>query len=214
MGRMSWRASTYLSVIGGPRLPDEPDGPEEVHVVVLDNGRSEILAGRYRSVLHCIRCGACQNVCPVYRVVGGHGYGATYGGPIGAVLTPLLEGFERFGDLPHASSLCGACSEVCPVGIPLHEHLLGLRRVAAELQAPPSERAVFSAWSRIWSHARTYRWLAAAARVGQVPFASRGRIRRAPWPLGRWTRGRDLPPVARRTFRERLRDRRTRGGRS
>ena len=137
--------TTYFSFVNGPRMQDEPDGPEEVHVVVLDNGRSAILPTEFRSILHCIRCGACQNVCPVYRVVGGHGYGAVYGGPIGAVLTPLLVGMERAGDLPHASSLCGACSEVCPVGIPLHEHLLGLRRVAAELQAPPSERAVFSA---------------------------------------------------------------------
>src|SRR5205823_3377316 len=98
--------TAYLSFVHGPRRSDEPDGPQEVHVVVLDNGRSRILGTGYRSILHCIRCGACQNVCPVYRVVGGHGYGATYGGPIGAVLTPLLVGFEAAGDLPHASSLC------------------------------------------------------------------------------------------------------------
>ena len=145
--------TTYFSFVHGPRLLDEPDGPEEVHVVVLDNGRSGILAGGYRSILHCIRCGACQNVCPVYRVVGGHGYGAVYGGPIGAVLTPLLVGFESAGDLPHASSLCGACTEVCPVGIPLHEHLLHLRADVARSRAPGRERAVFSAWSRAWASA-------------------------------------------------------------
>jgi L-lactate dehydrogenase complex protein LldF len=196
------RASTYLSVVGGPARSGDGDGPEEVHVVVLDNGRSRILSTEYRSILHCIRCGACQNVCPVYRVVGGHGYGAVYGGPIGAVLTPLLVGFDKAGDLPHASSLCGACTEVCPVGIPLHEHLLGLRRDVAAQQAPITERVAFGMWSRVWSKARTYRWAASLARVGQVPFSRRRRIRRAPWPLSRWTRGRDLPGIAPRSFRD------------
>jgi L-lactate dehydrogenase complex protein LldF len=197
--------TTYFSFLNGPRLPEEPDGPEEVHVVVLDNGRSGILGTEYRSILHCIRCGACQNVCPVYRVVGGHGYGSVYGGPIGAVLTPLLVGFDRAGDLPHASSLCGACTEACPVGIPLHEHLLSLRRDVAAARAPLAERVAFSAWSRAWSRARTYRWAAALARMGQVPFSRRRRIRRAPWPLSRWTRGRDMPGLASRSFRDRWR---------
>jgi L-lactate dehydrogenase complex protein LldF len=204
--------TTYLSFVNGPRLPEEPDGPEEVHVVVLDNGRSDLLGTSYRSILHCIRCGACQNVCPVYRVVGGHGYGSVYGGPIGAVLTPLLVGFDRAGDLPHASSLCGACTEVCPVKIPLHEHLLALRADVAAQQAPVHERTTFRAWSEAWRRAVTYRWVAAAARLAQAPFARGRRIPRAPWPASRWTRGRDLPAVARRTFRERWRDRR--GGRA
>ena len=195
--------TTYFSFVNGPRLPDEPDGPDEVHVVVLDNGRSDILCTPYRSILHCIRCGACQNVCPVYRVVGGHGYGSVYGGPIGAVLTPLLVGFERAGDLPHASSLCGACTEVCPVKIPLHEHLLELRKDVAAAKAPLTERVVFRIWSGAWRRAATYRWFATISRLAQTPFASRRRIRRAPWPLSRWTRGRDLPALVRRTFRER-----------
>jgi L-lactate dehydrogenase complex protein LldF len=196
------RASTYLNVLGGPRPAGNTVGPEEVHVVILDNGRSRILSSEFRSVLHCIRCGACQNVCPVYRQVGGHGYGAVYGGPIGAVLTPLLVGFDRAGDLPHASSLCAACSEVCPVRIPLHEHLLGLRRLTAE-RAPASEKLAFGVWSRLWARARTYRWFAWLSRAGQWPLARRRRVRRAPWPLSRWTRGRDLPAVAPTTFRER-----------
>jgi L-lactate dehydrogenase complex protein LldF len=196
------RASTYLNVIGGPRAAGSAVGPEEVHVVVLDNGRSRILSSEFRSVLHCIRCGACQNVCPVYRQVGGHGYGAVYGGPIGAVLTPLLVGFERAGDLPHASSLCAACSEVCPVRIPLHEHLLGLRRLTAE-HAPSVERAAFGAWSRAWARPWMYRWFGRLSRVGQWPTARGRRVRRAPWPLSRWTRGRDLPTVAPAMFRER-----------
>jgi len=195
--------TTYFSFVHGPRLPGEPDGPDEVHVVVLDNGRSSILPTEFRSILNCIRCGACQNVCPVYRQTGGHAYGAVYGGPIGAVLTPLLVGFEKAGDLPHASSLCGACTEVCPVKIPLHEHLLHLRREVAKQRGPALERASFRAWSIAWRRPGRYRLLVRLARLGQPLFAHRGRIRRAPWPLSRWTRGRDMPPLAARTFRER-----------
>lgn len=195
--------STYLSFINGPRLPDEVDGPEEVHVVVLDNGRSKILGTEYQSILHCIRCGACQNVCPVYRQVSGHGYGAVYGGPIGAVLTPLLVGFDKAGDLPHASSLCGACTEVCPVKIPLHEQLLALRRDVARERKPVVEGLAFRAWSAAWRRPWAYRLLARMARTGQRLFVRGGRIRRAPLPFSRWTNRRDLPPIARRTFRER-----------
>jgi L-lactate dehydrogenase complex protein LldF len=199
--------TAYFSYLNGPRLPGEIDGPDEVHVVVLDNGRSRILGGEFRSILHCIRCGACQNVCPVYRQVGGHGYGSVYGGPIGAVLTPLLVGFERAGDLPHASSLCGACAEVCPVGIPLHEHLLGLRREVAKAQRPLLEATGFRLWSLAWRRAGRYRLFARLSRLGQRLFSRQGQIRRAPFPLSRWTGGRDLPPVAGRTFRERWADR-------
>jgi L-lactate dehydrogenase complex protein LldF len=195
--------TTYFSFLGGPRRPGEVDGPDEVHVVVLDNGRTRILGGEFRSILQCIRCGACQNVCPVYRQVGGHGYGSVYGGPIGAVLTPLLVGFEKAGDLPHASSLCGACTEVCPVGIPLHEHLLGLRREVAEARRPGVEAAGFRAWSTAWRSAGRYRSFVWISRIGQRLFTRRGRIRRAPFPLSKWTGGRDLPPLAARTFRER-----------
>jgi L-lactate dehydrogenase complex protein LldF len=195
--------TAYFSFINGPRLPGEMDGPEEVHVVVLDNGRSGILGTEFQSVLHCIRCGACQNVCPVYRQVGGHGYGAVYAGPIGAVLTPLLVGFERAGDLPQASSLCAACTEVCPVGIPLHEHLLALRREVAKEQGPPLERLAFRGWAAAWRTPRRFRLMARLSRIGQRLFVRGGRIRRAPPPLSRWTLGRDLPPVAGETFRER-----------
>lgn len=125
------RLSVYTNVITGPRRPGEPDGPEQLHVVVVDNGRSTLVGGPYEEALACIRCGACLNVCPVYRQVGGHAYGSTYQGPIGAVLSPAMFGIERFGDLPYASTLCGACLEVCPVRIDLPRMLLGLRREAA-----------------------------------------------------------------------------------
>jgi L-lactate dehydrogenase complex protein LldF len=195
--------TTYLSFINGPRLPGELDGPDDLHVVILDNGRSNLLGTEFRSVLHCIRCGACQNVCPVYRQVGGHAYGAVYGGPIGAVLTPLLVGFEKAGDLPHASTLCGACTEACPVKIPLHEHLLALRREVAKADRPAAEVAMFRAWSIVWRREGPYRFMARLSRIVQRLFLRRGWIRRAPAPFSRWTLGRDLPPVARQTFRER-----------
>ncbi|MGH2683296.1 MAG: LutB/LldF family L-lactate oxidation iron-sulfur protein [Actinomycetota bacterium] len=201
------RVSTYLSFLGGPRRSDELDGPEEMHVIVVDNGRSSILSTEFRSALHCIRCGACQNVCPVFRQVGGHAYGGTYGGPIGAVLTPLLAGFDRAGDLPHASSLCAACTDVCPVRIPLHDHLVALRREVARERAPRAERLAFGMWAAAWKSSRRFLWFARAARLLQTPVAlGRRRLRRAPFPLSRWTRGRDLPALSRRTFRERWRD--------
>lgn len=120
---------TSYATFCGPAMPDEIDGPENFYVVILDNGRSNALGGQFEQVLQCIRCGACLNVCPVYRHIGGHGYGSIYPGPIGAVLSPVLRGYEQFGDLPFASSLCGACSETCPVKIPLHELLIKHRAV-------------------------------------------------------------------------------------
>src|SRR4029453_15289457 len=141
-------------------------GPEELHVVVLDNGRSNLRRGRYREMLACIRCGACLNVCPVYRKTGGGAYGPVYSGPMGAVLAPLLVGIERAPSLPHASSLCGACTAACPVKIPLHELLLDLRRdLVEEGVAPWWERAGFTLWSWAWSSALGYRASTALARV-------------------------------------------------
>jgi iron-sulfur cluster protein len=112
------KLTTYTTVLTGPRRPGEQDGPDELHVIVLDNGRSQLRRGRYREMLNCIRCGACLNVCPVYRKSGGDAYGPVYSGPMGAVLVPLLVGLEHAPSLPHASSLCGACAEACPVKIP------------------------------------------------------------------------------------------------
>jgi L-lactate dehydrogenase complex protein LldF len=138
----------YNTLIGGPRGTSEVDGPEEFHVVLLDNGRSELLADReQREVLSCIRCGACLNVCPVYRTIGGHAYGTTYSGPIGSVLTPHLRGLNEFQHLSYASSLCGACTDACPVKIDLHHHLLENRRNAvSRADRPMMERIGFNIW--------------------------------------------------------------------
>src|SRR6516164_8310451 len=122
----------YNSFYGGPRQPGETDGPEEWHVVLLDNHRTELLANaEQRDALHCIRCGGCLNVCPIFRNIGGHSYGTTYSGPIGSVITPHLRGLQEWKHLSYASSLCGACTEICPVKINLHHHLLHNRRNAA-----------------------------------------------------------------------------------
>ncbi len=121
--------TVYTEFISGPRAATQPDGPEEMHVVFVDNGRTEVLASECREILRCIRCGACLNVCPIYRQASGHAYRSVYPGPVGAVLSPLLAGkqFPELADLPKASSLCGACNEVCPVNIPIPDLLLRLR---------------------------------------------------------------------------------------
>jgi L-lactate dehydrogenase complex protein LldF len=150
--------TTYGTLIGGPRRAGEADGPEEFHVVLVDNGRSQLLADpEQREVLHCIRCGACLNICPVFRHVGGHTYGTTYPGPIGSVLTPHLNGIAEFKHLSYASSLCGACTSVCPVKINLHHHLLQNRRNATEARVTkPSERWMFRGWRMAMLHPRLY----------------------------------------------------------
>lgn len=188
--------SSYTTLVTGPRRAGEADGPEELHVIVLDNGRRRIADGRYREMLACIRCGACLNVCPVYRKAGGAAYGPVYSGPMGAVLVPLLAGIERAPDLPHASSLCGACTEACPVKIPLHELLLELRSDLVEGRvASRRERLAFSLWALAWSSPAGYRLSTALARL-VLPLAGRVGPGRA------WTQARTLPRLARRRFRD------------
>jgi L-lactate dehydrogenase complex protein LldF len=189
--------TTYTRVLTGPRRAGEEDGPEEMHVVIVDNGRTGLLRGRYREMLACIRCGACLNVCPIYRKAGGAAYGPVYSGPMGAVLLPLLHGLEREPGLPHASSLCGACTAACPVKIPLHELLLDLRRDLVEAGiASRAERFAFAVWSLAWSRPSLYRLSTALARLGRPlgGLAGPGRV---------WARDRALPPFARRRFRDR-----------
>lgn len=132
------RTSSYLSLTSGPRKEDEIDGPSAVHIIIIDNGRSKILGSPYRDMLRCIRCGTCQNVCPVYRHACGQSYGSIYEGPMGIVLTPLLVGYEKAGELPYASTLCGECSARCPVQIPLHELILRHRMDMAKAGLTPS----------------------------------------------------------------------------
>jgi L-lactate dehydrogenase complex protein LldF len=179
------------------------DGPQEFHVVLLDAGRTDVLADEVgRQTLACIRCSACLNVCPVYERTGGHAYESVYPGPIGAILTPQLRGIASAASLPYASSLCGACYEVCPVKIDIPEVLIHLRgRVVAE--SPPSrgERAAMRELARIFASERRYRGAQRVARIAGRPFARGGRIKRLPG-LGAWTETRDLRPVARPTFRE------------
>jgi L-lactate dehydrogenase complex protein LldF len=190
------KLTVYTTVVTGPRRSGETDGPEELHVVILDNGRTNLLRGRYREMLACIRCGACLNVCPVYRKSGGGAYGPVYSGPMGAVLLPLLVGLEQAPSLPHASSLCGACTDACPVKIPLHELLLDLRRdLVAEGVASRFERLAFSLWSVAWSSTLGYRVTTRLARVAQ-PLAGLVGPGRA------WGSGRALPRFGRR-YRDR-----------
>ncbi len=198
--------TTYVTMISGPRGTNEPDGPEQMHVVLLDNGRRALLGTEYQDVLHCIRCGACQNVCPVYRQVGGHAYGWVYGGPIGAVLTPLFRGQQDGGELPQASSLCGACDDICPVKIPLHDLLLRLRRQRVDEGAAPfKERLVASVWAWAWSSAWRYRIVSGvASRLMQIGWVSRVLARRGP--LAGWALGRSVPMPARRPFHRRRSD--------
>jgi L-lactate dehydrogenase complex protein LldF len=191
------RLSVYTTLVTGPRRSDETDGPEELHVVVLDNGRSKLLGSRYEEMLNCIRCGACLNVCPVYRKAGGAAYSDVYSGPMGAVLVPLLAGLENAPALPHASSLCGACTTACPVKIPLHELLLELRRDLVDGGVTSrAERLAFLAWSFAWSTPLTYRLAARAARLA-------GAAGRFIGPGRAWAADRELPRVAPRLFRDR-----------
>src|SRR5260221_8858711 len=140
----------YNTMYGGPRQPGEFDGPEEYHVILLDNRRTELLAdGEQRDALHCIRCGACPNVCPIFKNVGGHTYGTTYSGPIGSVLTPHLRGLQDWKHLSFASSLCGACTETCPVKINLHHHLLHNRRNASRQKPSRIEKFAFRTYAAI-----------------------------------------------------------------
>ena len=201
------KLSVYTTLVRGPRRSAEVDGPEEFHLILLDNGRSRQIAGALREALYCLRCGACLNVCPVYRQIGGHAYGETYPGPIGILLTAMLKGDRAVKDLAHASSLCGACQEVCPVRIDIPRMLIALRhRLDRERIAPLAERLMFGIFGRVLASPALFRLGAALGRLAQRPLVRSGRLRSLPLLLGRGTRSRDLPPLARRTFSERWKD--------
>jgi L-lactate dehydrogenase complex protein LldF len=180
------------------------DGPREFHVVLVDNGRTEVLADpESRETLDCIRCGACLNACPVYRQTGGHAYGSVYGGPIGAILTPQLQSMRHSQSLPYASSLCGACYEVCPVKINIPEILIHLRgKIVENGDAPLAERVAMKAAAFALGSAGRLNAAQRLARLGQIPFERNGEIRNLPGMLGGWTAVRDLSPVPKQSFRE------------
>jgi L-lactate dehydrogenase complex protein LldF len=203
------RMNPYTSLWTGV---SDGDGPREFHLVLLDNGRTNVLADQVgRQALHCIRCSACLNVCPVYERTGGHAYDSVYPGPIGAILTPLLSDLHDHRSLPFASSLCGACYEVCPVKIDIPRVLVHLRdRVTSE--PPPDqagardrvdpERLAMRAVARVFASRRAYEFAQRAARRGQGPFVRDGSVRQLPGPLGAWTSARDLPAVPQQSFRD------------
>ena len=194
--RMNPYTSLWTGVTDG-------DGPQELHVVLLDNGRTRVLADAVgRQALHCIRCSACLNVCPVYTRTGGHAYGSVYPGPIGAILTPQLVGIEQAASLPFASSLCGACYEVCPVKIDIPTVLLQLRAQVVRNTERPGERAAMRGAAWLFSGRTRFALAQRLGRLAQLPFVRGGAIRKLPRPLAAWTRTRDLKPVARQSFRE------------
>ena len=195
------RMNPYNSIWTGV-TPD--DGPQEFHVVLLDNGRTKVLADREaRETLDCIRCGACLNACPVYRQTGGHAYGSVYGGPIGAILTPQLQSMQHSQTLPYASSLCGACYEVCPVKINIPEILVHLRnKVVENGDAPFEEKWAMKAASYALETPEHLERARKVGRIAQQPFAKNGIISHLPFGLDAWTGVRDLPAIPKESFRE------------
>ena len=207
--------TVYTHTVVGPKREHEPDGPEQMHVVLLDNGRTEVLREETREMLRCIRCGACLNACPVYRKIGGHAYGAVYSGPIGAILTPMLRGLHNYKDLPHASSLCGACYEACPVRINIPKYLIQLRRdmVSSHMNSV-GDRAFMRLWSASLMHPWSYRlggWaqkmmfrmharLTSGIEAGDK-YTARGWLKNVPGPAKGWTSQRDMPTPPARSFR-------------
>ena len=213
------RITSYVSMVTGPRRTDDEDGPEEFHLVLVDNGRSRMLADpELREALYCIRCGACLNICPVYQKVGGHAYGWVYPGPIGAIVSPSLVGLKEAKDLPFASSLCGACREACPIKINIPKMLLHLRHKLAESPDPEEKASPLVerrlAWGYAWlmSRPRLVKFGHRAARLLQqpltkIPFSPlakgrRGAIKAHLPLLSKWAKARDLPTLPSNTFHE------------
>ena len=209
------RLSVYTSVLSGPRRPGEPDGPEEFHLVLLDNGRSRIVGGAYAEALMCIRCGACLNACPVYQNIGGHAYGGVYSGPIGAILTPLLQpDLPDVHKLPHASSLCGACQYACPVRIAIPDLLLRLRADAVRQgKYEWFEPLAITAYRQAMTNPALYSAGGRLASLGTRILGGRdGRLGWLPPPLDQWTKERDFPAFAAKSFSQLWEERQRKGG--
>lgn len=210
------KLTSYITVQTGPRDEGDIDGPEEFHLVIVDNGRSDILGGEFESVLQCIRCAACINVCPVYRHVGGHSYNSIYSGPIGAVLTPLIGGYDEFKELPYMTTLCGACTEVCPVKIPLHELLHKHRQVIVERdgRAPIAEKLLMKAFGFGASSPAMYKFGTKFAPAAMNPFTVGEKISKGPGPLKAWTEMRDFPAPNKERFRDWWKKNKEKGGKA
>ena len=202
------KMTSYVNCLNGPRRPEELAGPDEFYLVLVDNGRSKILADRFlRQTLACIRCGACQNICPVYQRIGGHAYESTYQGPIGAILTPQLTSHEAAPEHAFASSLCGACQEVCPVKIEIPHILLKLREQAQNQKAARAthfslERVVMGLWAQVMRSPALYAGLGPWARRIWRILGENGGLGWLGTPLSRWNKHRDVPRPAARSFRE------------
>jgi L-lactate dehydrogenase complex protein LldF len=208
------RLTSYTSFLSGPKREGEINGPEKFYLLLLDNGRTRVLAdAEKRETLHCIRCGACSNICPVFRRIGGHSYPGTYSGPIGAILTPQFQGLTAEPELPFASSLCGACAEVCPVKIDIPKMLLALRRDVKRTDSRERlsrlEKRGFQIWGWVMRHPRVFETLGF---LGQavLPRPDRDQWLRSLPGLKGWTATRDFPPPAPRSFRRLWRARQAR----
>lgn len=196
------RLTGYNTWLTGAKGGMESDGPESFHLVIVDNGRSQVLGSPFQDILRCIRCGACMNTCPAYRHIGGHGYGSIYPGPVGAVLTPLLGGYDDFKNLPYACSLCTACDDVCPVRIPLSSLILEHRRTLAESgRTPAMERHTVHLFNYANRHPRLWKvGMVAGARAAQLMIRN-GKMPFTISAIGKWTEARDLPAADGESFR-------------
>jgi L-lactate dehydrogenase complex protein LldF len=202
------KLSVYSTLITGPKRPDEAQGPEEVHIIILDNGRSRALGTDLAEILYCIRCGACLNICPVYRAIGGHAYGSVYPGPVGSVVSPVLGGVVGFGDLPNASTLCGACKDVCPVRIDLPTLLLRLRRdIVQQGQSPRYLKIGMTGYAATASKPGRFKLAARFAGVMSTLIPGKWFRGQLPGPLRAWTRIREFPLFERQSFQQRWKNR-------
>ena len=201
--------SVYTTLSTGPRRPEDPDGPDEYHVVLIDNGRSAMLGTSFEEMLRCIRCGACMNHCPIYHSVGGHAYGWIYPGPMGAVLTPALIGVDKAGHLPNASTFCGRCEAVCPVRIPLPKLMRHWREREFERHlSPATVRSGLRFWGWFATRPTLYRAATGLAmRVLHLAGGAKGRFRSLPFARG-WTDYRDMPAPQGATFQSQWKTRR------
>lgn len=196
------KITTYVTNLTPSLHDDGVDGPKEFHLVILDAGRSNALGTEFQSALHCIRCAACVNVCPVYRHIGGHAYGSIYQGPIGAVLSPILGGYEEYGELPYASSLCAACTEACPVKIPLHEHLIRHREIAVEQKGMTAEKLAMKAFGIGASTPALFSLAVKGMPAMMKPLVKDDSISSGPGPLKLWTSVREFPAPDKGSFRK------------